>query len=88
MMLNGGIDMRRFLYLLLAVCLLAMMPSFAESVAVDYHEHGVHYNGVHVFVKHRTDGVGTSGRMPADEDKNGEVTLYELYNYIKYSWQQ
>lgn len=36
------------------------------------------------FVKWITDGVGNSGKMPADKagDKNGVLTLRELYNYL------
>ena len=34
------------------------------------------------FVKWLTDGVGTSGRMPADSNLNGVLTLHELFSYI------
>ena len=29
-----------------------------------------------------TEGIGTSGDMPADTDGNGKTTLNELYQYI------
>ena len=34
------------------------------------------------FTKWLTNGVGTSGRMPADSNKNGKLTLKELFKYI------
>lgn len=34
------------------------------------------------FTKWLTDGVGLSGKMPADADGDGQVTLHELYSYI------
>ncbi len=34
------------------------------------------------FTQWLTDGVGTSGRMPADSDRNGVLTLNELFSYI------
>lgn len=35
------------------------------------------------FTKWLTEGVGTSGKMPADSNKNKLTTLNELYKYIK-----
>ncbi|MBR4235549.1 MAG: Ig-like domain-containing protein [Clostridia bacterium] len=35
------------------------------------------------FTKYLTQGVGTSGSMPADTNSNGETTLHELFTYIK-----
>ncbi|MBR2572081.1 MAG: Ig-like domain-containing protein [Clostridia bacterium] len=34
------------------------------------------------FTKWLTDGIGTSGNMPADTNTNGQTTLHELYSYI------
>ncbi|MBR6706416.1 MAG: BMP family ABC transporter substrate-binding protein [Clostridia bacterium] len=34
------------------------------------------------FTQWLTDGVGTSGRMPADADRDGVLTLNELFSYI------
>lgn len=34
------------------------------------------------FTKWLTDGIGTSGTMPADANTNGEATLSELFNYV------
>ena len=34
------------------------------------------------FTKWLTDGIGTSGAMPADANANGEATLSELFNYV------
>ena len=36
-----------------------------------------------VFTIYLTDGIGTSGSMPADSDNNGVLTLYEAYSYIR-----
>ena len=34
------------------------------------------------FTQWLTEGVGTSGRMPADTDRSGVLTLHELFSYI------
>ena len=35
-----------------------------------------------LFTKWLTDGIGTSGAMPADTDSDGKVTLHEMFSYI------
>ena len=35
------------------------------------------------FTKWLTDGIGTSGSMPADTNSDGKATLHELFSYIK-----
>lgn len=35
------------------------------------------------FAKWLTDGIGTSGSMSADTNRNGQTTLNELYNYVQ-----
>ena len=35
------------------------------------------------FIYWLTQGIGTSGKMPADSSKDGVTTLKELYLYIK-----
>ena len=49
-----------------------------ESYGYEYGESGS-YN---LFTKWLTEGVDTSGKMPADADGNGKLTLQELYAYI------
>ena len=34
------------------------------------------------FTKWVTDGIGTSGKMPADANRNSFTTLYELFDYV------
>lgn len=40
------------------------------------------YDHFNFFTMWLTDGIGTAGHMLADTDKNGQVTLHELYSYI------
>ncbi|MBQ3761119.1 MAG: leucine-rich repeat protein [Clostridia bacterium] len=35
------------------------------------------------FTYHLTNGVGTTANMPADANSNGEITMHELFTYIK-----
>ena len=44
---------------------------------------GSESKGYNYFTKWLTEGVGTSGNMPADTNNDGVVTLTELFNYIK-----
>ena len=57
---------------------------FYVLTSCDYLETGwSEANKYSYFTKWLTDGIGTSGRMPADTDKNRLTTLKELYKYLK-----
>ncbi len=57
---------------------------FYVLTASRYHENswGTEYGPYNYFTKWLTDGIGTSGSMPADANANRETTLSELFNYI------
>ena len=49
------------------------------SWGVESELYDLHYN---YFTLWLTQGIGTSGKMPADTNNNGQTTLNELYKYI------
>ena len=57
---------------------------FYVLTATRYHEDswGTEDGPYNYFTKWLTDGIGTSGSMPADANGNWETTLAELFNYI------
>ena len=59
---------------------------FYVLTATRYHEDSYgtesYYGSYNYFTKWLTDGIGTSGSMPADANGNRETTLSELFNYI------
>ena len=57
---------------------------FYVLTATRYHEDswGTEDGPYNYFTKWLTDGIGTSGSMPADSNGNWETTLAELFNYI------
>ena len=59
---------------------------FYVLTASRYHEDSYGFesysDSYNYFTKWLTDGIGTSGRMPADANYDNETTLSELFNYI------
>ena len=57
---------------------------FYVLTATRYQEdsYGTERGPYNFFTKWLTDGIGTSGRMSADANSNGETTLSELFDYI------
>lgn len=63
---------------------LRVKNKFYVLAAARYHESsfGTEQGPYNYFTKWLTEGVGTSGRMPADTNKDGYATLKELFKYV------
>lgn len=58
---------------------------FYVLTAARYQENSYGYNGIDnysLFAKWLSDGIGLHGKMKADANKNGQVSLNEMYKYI------